>query len=117
MTPEQKFFFDLHGWILLPAVLSPVDIDAMKREVYDGAKNSYEGSLQNLLDHPAILSILTELLAEPSFVSSDYYRFRCEGSFVMKRSPGWRMSEKVNTEGTGIPLDKLSGMNIVLEQY
>ena len=22
MTPEQKFFFDLRGWILLPSVLS-----------------------------------------------------------------------------------------------
>ena len=37
MTPEQKFFFDLRGWILLPAVLSQAEIDEMKAEVYAGA--------------------------------------------------------------------------------
>ena len=27
MTPEQKFFFDLRGWILLPSVLSEPEIE------------------------------------------------------------------------------------------
>ena len=34
MTPEQKFFFDLRGWILLPSVLSASEIEEMKAEVY-----------------------------------------------------------------------------------
>ena len=99
VTEEQKFFFDLRGWILLPAVLSPADIDEMKKEVYDGAKNSYEGSLQKLLDHPAIVGILTELLAEPSFVSDDYYSFRCEGSFTTVRPSGWTLTENAKVKG------------------
>ena len=103
MTEEQKFFFDLRGWILLPAVLSSAEIDGMKKEVYDGAKNGYEGLLQKLLDHPAVVGILTELLAEPSFVSNDYYSFRCENSFVLNRPPGWRISDKANSGGTGMP--------------
>ena len=34
MTSEQKFFFDLRGWILLPSVLSETEIETMKAEVY-----------------------------------------------------------------------------------
>lgn len=94
MTPEQKFFFDLRGWILLPSVLSQPEIDEMKAEVYAGARQSYEGALQNLLDHPAIVGILTEILSEAPFVRDDCYSFRCEGSFTTVRRPGWRASER-----------------------
>ena len=94
MTEEQKFFFDLHGWILLPSVLSGVEIEAMKAEVYAGAKQSYEGELQNLLDHPAIVGILTEILSEPPHVWDDCYSFRCESSFTTVRPPGWSKMER-----------------------
>ena len=60
MTDEQKFFFDLRGWITLPRVLADEDIEEMKAEVYGGAKNNYEGALQRLLDHPAIVGILSD---------------------------------------------------------
>ena len=89
MTEEQKFFFDLKGWIVIPAVLSTNEIEAMKREVYDGARNSYAGRLQELLDHPSIVGILTEILSESSFVGDESYSFRCEGSFTTIRPPGW----------------------------
>lgn len=89
MTAEQKFFFDLRGWILLSAVLSTTEIDKMKSEVYAGAKQSYEGALQELLDHPAIAGILTEILGEEPFEADDCYSFRCEGSFTTVRPPGW----------------------------
>jgi len=68
MTPEQKFFFDLRGWILLPSVLSESEIEEMKAEVYAGARQSYQGTLQTLLDHPAIVGILNEILSEDPFV-------------------------------------------------
>ena len=68
MTSEQKFFFDLRGWILLPAVLSETEIEEMKAEVYAGARQSYEGVLQELLDHPAIVGVLNEILSEDPFV-------------------------------------------------
>ena len=94
MTPEQKFFFDLRGWILLPSVLPEVDIEEMKAEVYAGARQSYEGALQKLLDHPAIVGILNEILSEDPFVKDDCYGFRCEGSFTTVRPPGWSKSER-----------------------
>ena len=85
MTDEQKFFFDLRGWILLPSILSAAEIEEMKAEVYAGARRSYEGALQNLLDHPAIVGILNEILSEDPFVKDDCYGFRCEGSFTTVR--------------------------------
>lgn len=94
MTPEQKFFFDLRGWILLPSVLSAAEIEETKAEVYAGARQSYEGALQKLLDHPAIVGILTEILSEDPFVSEDCYSFRCEGSFTTVRPPGWSKTER-----------------------
>ena len=94
MTPEQKFFFDLRGWILLPSVLSETEIEAMKAEVYADARQSYHGALQSLLDHPAIVGILSEILSESPFVSDDCYSFRCEGSFTTVRLPGWSTAER-----------------------
>ena len=92
MTDEQKFFFDLRGWILLPSVLSDAEIETMKAECYAGARNGYEGALQDLLDHPAVAGILTEILSEEPFDLEECYGFRCENSFVSVRPPGWKPS-------------------------
>ncbi len=111
MTPEQKFFFDLRGWILLPSVLSPDEVDEMKAEVYAGAKphkgsndkrgTGYEGLLQKLLDHPAIVGILSEILAqEDSSASDECYAFRCENSFTTIRHSDYRSVDAYNK---GIP--------------
>ena len=97
MTPEQKFFFDLKGWILLPSVLSAAEIEEMKAEVYAGAKRGYEGALQRLLDHPSIVGILSELLGEEPFLTDDGYNFRCESSFITVREPGWSKMERGDT--------------------
>jgi hypothetical protein len=104
MTEEQKFFFDLRGWILLPGVLSDVEIEAMRAEAYSVAEAgkhqfinrhlSFQGALQTLLDHPAIAGILSEILAEEPFLADDYYAFRCENSFITVRPPGWSKQER-----------------------
>lgn len=94
MTDEQKFFFDLRGWLLLPSILSDDDIEEMKAEVYAGAKRSYEGALQRLLDHPAIVGILSEILTEDQYALDDCYGFRCEASFTTVRPPGWSKTER-----------------------
>ena len=88
MTDEQRFFFDLRGWILLPSILSEAEVDTLKGEVYAGARNSYEGDLQALLDHPAIVGVLSDILSEDPFVQDDCYGFRCESSFTTVREPG-----------------------------
>lgn len=93
MTPEQKFFFDLRGWILLPSVLSPEEIEIMKVEA-NSSKKGYEGVLQELLDHPAIVGILSEILSENPYAGEEFYGFRCEGSFIQVRPPGWSVEER-----------------------
>ena len=100
MTLEQKFFFDLRGWILLPSVLSASEIEEMKAEVYAGARHSYQGALQNLLDHPALVGILNEILADERFIFDDCYGFRCENSVTTVRKPGWSTS---SDSGTAVP--------------
>ena len=92
MTDAQKFFFDLHGWILLPLVLDQEEVDELKEEVYAGG-NCGSGKLQTLLDHPAVVGILTEILCEAPFAKEDCYGFRCEGFFNAGRQPGWSRSE------------------------
>lgn len=94
MTDEQKFFFDLKGWITLPAVLDDDEIEEMKEAVYGGAKRSYDPPLDRLLDHPAIVGILSEILCEDPFVKDECYGFRCEASFTTIRPPGWSTSER-----------------------
>lgn len=94
MTDEQKFFFDLRGWLLLPGVLTPSEVEVMKAEVYDGAKRGFEGHLQKLLDHPAVAGILSEILGEAPFAGDDLYNFRCESSFTTIRPPGWEKGER-----------------------
>ena len=74
MTDEQRFFFDLRGWILLPPILSQQEIDAARAECYDAVERGehlglkgYEGELQKLLDHPAIVDILEDILSDDPY--------------------------------------------------
>ena len=110
MTEEQKFFFDLHGWIMLPSVLTQEEIEPLKKEVYDGAKQSYQGELQTLLDHPAISGILTEILAEEPYHGKDHYSYRCEGSFITVREPGWEKPQGTSTPHVVRPPQQANAM-------
>ena len=89
MTDEQRFFFDLKGWITLPGVLAAAEVEEMKAAVYGGANRSYEAPLDRLLDHPAIVGILTELLADTHHIGATCHPIRSEGSFTTIRPPGW----------------------------
>jgi hypothetical protein len=88
MTDEQKFFFDLKGWLLLPGVLSEAECRTVKDHLAGGG-GSFTGAAQELLDHPAIVPILSEILGGGS-CPHEYYNFRCEGSFVTRRQMGWK---------------------------
>ena len=88
MTEEQKFFFDLRGWLLLPAVLNEAQIEGVKAHLYAGG-NGFTGPAQELLDHPAVVDVLNEILSEWE-PQDEYYNFRCENSFVTIRQNGWK---------------------------
>jgi hypothetical protein len=96
VTDVQKFVFDLKGWLLLPAVLADDEIAAIKDHVFrlrydhDSLKPtdrySLGGPAQILLDHPAIVPILREVLGRDRH--DGCYGFRCENRFAMIRSNG-----------------------------
>ncbi len=88
MTDEQRFFFDLKGWLLLPAVLTEAECAAVRQHLYDGG-NGYTGPAQELLDHPVVVDILGEILGGGP-PAEDYYNFRCENSFKTIRQAGWK---------------------------
>jgi hypothetical protein len=88
MTEEQKFFFDVRGWLLLPAVLTPSECEAVKNHLLNGG-DGYTGPAQELLDHPAVVDVLNDLLSERE-PAEDYYHFRCENSFKTIRQAGWK---------------------------
>lgn len=90
MTDEQKFFFDLRGWMLIPAVLDDSECEAVRVHLLSGG-GPYDGPAQRLLDHPAVVDILSEILGGGP-CPDDRYDFRCEGAFVTIRSQGWTPS-------------------------
>jgi len=87
MTDEQKFLFDVNGWLLLEGVLSPAECAAVRRHLYDGG-DPFSGPAQELLDHPAVTGVLNEILSDGK-LNSDYWNFRCESSGPSIRKNGF----------------------------
>ena len=94
MTDEQKFVFDLKGWMAIPGVLTSEEIEAVKAHVIALKEDpesldpldrySLSGPSQILLDHPVVVGILREILHGDR--SEECYGFRCENSFPVLRS-------------------------------
>jgi hypothetical protein len=86
MTSEDKFLFDLQGYLVVKNVLSPEEVDhlnvIMDRELPDsygenGVKGTSRVSLwdkacQNLFDHPNVLPYLLELMGPKFRADHDY---------------------------------------------
>jgi hypothetical protein len=97
MTEEQKFVFDLKGWVLLPAIIERPIAEEIRAHIETlllkpdalpaNQRSSYSGPAEVLLDHPAVVAILREVLMAPD-PNPDCYGFRCESSFPMYRKPG-----------------------------
>ena len=96
MSDEQKFFYDLKGWLLLPGVLEKDLLEALREHVYklknepeslpEHERYSLAGPAQELIDHPAISGILAAIIAPDPDENS--YGFHFENSFAMIRSHG-----------------------------
>jgi hypothetical protein len=108
MTEEQKFIFDMKGWLLLPGVLEPDLIEAVREHVQvltttpeklaPRDRHSYGGPAAELLDHPAIVGILREIIAKD--VNGKAYGFRCDGSYAQHRTVTHK-SEGIDPHGGG----------------
>ena len=90
LTDEQKYLFDVRGWLLMPGVLTDDEIEAMREYALRVQKDSESlpehersfvaGPLEKLTDHPVVVGFLNEFLAFPGLSSSECYGFRMEGS-------------------------------------
>ena len=96
MTDEQRFIFDIKGWICIPSVLTKNETESIRQHIVD-LKNNAElidpldrytlaGPAQILLDHPVVVGILREILDNDR--NDDCYGFRCENSFSIIRTKG-----------------------------
>jgi len=92
MTPEEKFRFDLQGFLVVKNVLSADEVDALNKladEVWpasedDGNRRTSRVSMwgpetQALFDHPNALPYMIELLGPTFRVDHDYSIFYEEG--------------------------------------
>ena len=119
MSGEERFQFDLKGWVCIPGVLSedlietcreyallihhhPERLDEVAQE-----KPSLTGPLGDLVDHPVLVGLLDEIigpmsLALESDTDDEFYAFRCESSFSMCRSfSQGRWEPHCGNRGTG----------------
>jgi hypothetical protein len=87
MTDEQRFFFDLKGWLLLPGVLGEAECAAAREHLLAGG-SPFTGPAQELLDHPAITPVLHELLSDRK-PHDEAWQFRCESSGPSIRQAGF----------------------------
>jgi hypothetical protein len=97
-TEDQKYLFDIRGWIAIPGVLTDDEVEDMrdfcyrlKREpdsIPPDQRSSIGGPLIRLADHPIVVGFMDEFVAHTPLASPNGYGFRMEGSFLTIRGAG-----------------------------
>lgn len=89
MTDEQKFLFDLNGFLIIEDVLSPAECEALKEQIYlmkhdpeklpETARHVPGGKLELLIDHPKVMPVLYEILGPHIRMDYGYVIWRKKG--------------------------------------
>ncbi len=92
MTPEEKFLFDLHGYLVIKNVLTPTEVaemNAIADEKFprpkeatgtrSGRVSRWGPPFQALIDHPKVLPYLVALIDAKFRLDHDYCIFMHEG--------------------------------------
>lgn len=92
MTPEEKFLFDLHGYLVIKNVLSPAEVAELNAiadtkfpstaegtEYRGGQISRWAAPYQALMDHPKIVPYLIELIDSKFRLDHDYCIFMRKG--------------------------------------
>ena len=84
MSDEQKYLFDLKGWICLPGLLSGDQLEAIRAHqlafLHDREslppheRDNHGGPSEILLDHPAVVGVLNEILSHQGLASESLLR-------------------------------------------
>ncbi len=90
MTSEEKFIFDLDGYIVIKNVLTPEEVVTINDTTNDKQKQKEAGEkigcpstwgpiFQGMIDHPTVLPYLIELLGPKVRIDHDYAIFMEKG--------------------------------------
>ena len=98
MSEAQKYLFDLKGFVLLPALLSEEELVAIRAHqmkfLYEresmppDERDNHGGPSQILLDHPAVVGVLNEVLSHQALASEECYGFRYDHTYTSHRQVG-----------------------------
>ncbi len=98
MTDAQKYIFDLKGWICLPDLFDEEQLDRIRRHQMDflyrreslppEERDNHGGPSQVLLDHPAVVGVLNEILSHRPLATEDCYGFRYDHTYTSHRKAG-----------------------------
>lgn len=96
MTDEQKFWFDMKGWLLIPGVLPEAQCAEMRdflktlretpEKIAPQDRAGYGGPIAALHDHPAAVAVLRNIISQDT--SDDAYGFRLDGNYFQYRHEG-----------------------------
>ena len=107
MTDEQRFIYDLKGWLMIPSVLQPDEIRDIKEfldalqfnpeSLPERDRNVCGGACSQLLDHPVVVGVLNEIILSPGALrdgdaptapgdEAKPYGFRCDGWHLARRT-------------------------------
>lgn len=106
LTVDQKYGFDLRGWLLIPGVLSEEEIEPLREHVRrlhedpesipEKDRSAMGGPCVNLIDHPIVVAFMNEFVynpftdgaKSPALGNQTCYGFRMEKSFSQYRKAG-----------------------------
>jgi hypothetical protein len=108
MTDEQKYVFDLKGWIALPGLLSEEELEPVREHqmaflkdresLPPDQRDNHGGPSQILLDHPVVTGVLNEILSHQGLASEECYGFRFDHTYTSHRPAG---HDNFNPHGGG----------------
>ena len=106
MSDEQKYQFDLKGWITLPGLLDEQQLQPIRahqmRFLYEREtlapeeRDNHGGPSQVLLDAPAVVGVLNEIISHQPLATEECYGFRFDHTTP---ATGRRNSKLPSTRG------------------
>ena len=98
MTEAQKYLFDLKGFIALPGLLAEEELQEIRAHqmkfLYEreslpaDERDHHGGPSQILLDHPAVVGVLNEILSYQALATEQCYGFRYDHTYTSHRESG-----------------------------
>ena len=98
MSDEQKYLFDLKGWITLPGLLEERRLERIRAHQMQflyhpetlppEERDNHGGPSQVLLDAPAVVGVLNEIISHQPLAAEDCYGFRFDHTYTSHRQAG-----------------------------